>query len=131
MCRRIRRRLDDITGDPAGVQYTSGNEIPADYIYIFAMPEDGESLESITVNGEPADLSELESYGSIEVSVDDNLNIVAVFTGETPSGVEEAAADAVKVYSAAGAIVIESGEAVSADIYRRYRPTSTQQAVFL
>ena len=108
---------DESTGDPLGEQYSYGDEVPAGNVYIFAMPQGNAAIESITVNGEPIELGELEEYGSIELLVEEDVNIVATFTGEDLSGVEEAAADAVKVYSAAGAIVIESGEAVSADIY--------------
>ena len=108
---------DESTGDPLGEQYSYGDEVPAGNVYIFAMPQGNAAIESITVNGEPIELGELEVYGSIELLVEEDVNIVATFTGEDLSGVEEADADAVKVYSAAGAIVIESGEAVSADIY--------------
>lgn len=109
--------MDDTGWYPGGTQYESGDEVIGSMIYIFSYPEGREELESLTINGEPQDISELEFWGSIGYKVEEDVNIVAVFSGETPSGVEEAAADAVKVYSAAGAIVIESGEAVSADIY--------------
>ena len=109
--------MDDTGWYPGGTQYESGDEVIGSMIYIFSYPEGREELESLTINGEPQDISELEFWGSIGYKVEEDVNIVAVFTGETPSGVEEAAADAVKVYSAAGAIIIESGEAVSADIY--------------
>ena len=109
--------MDDTGWYPGGTQYESGDEVIGSMIYIFSYPEGREELESLTINGEPQDISELEFWGSIGYKVEEDVNIVAVFSGETPSGVEEAAADAVKVYSAAGAIIIESGEAVSADIY--------------
>lgn len=103
---------------PSGTQYAMGDELPGGLVYIFAMPAAGESVENITVNGEPADLSQLDEYGNIEITVENDINIVATFTGNDLTGIEDASDDAgLKIYSTKGAIVIYSSEAVSADIY--------------
>lgn len=107
----------DDYNNPAGVKYGSGDEISNSFLYIFVYPEGGESVQSITINGEPANLGDLETYGNIEVSVEGDIDIVAEFTGTT-TGVEDASADAgIKIYSVKGAVAIDSEEVVSADIY--------------
>ena len=59
----------------------------------------------------------METYGNIEISIDGDIDIVAEFTGTT-TGIEDASADAgIKIYSVKGAVVIDSEEVVSADIY--------------
>lgn len=107
----------DDHNNPDGVQYSNGDEIPNGFMYLFVYPENGETVQSITINGAPADLGDLETYGNIEISVVGNIDIVAEFSGET-TGVEDASADAgLKIYSVKGAVIIDSEEVVSADIY--------------
>ena len=104
---------------PAGEQYSLNAELPyKGNVYIFAFPVGENTLESIVVNGKDMTQDELfRNYGDIEHTVESNLHIKAVFTGEDlVSGVEPTIYDNAKIYSVKGGIKIIA-ESTTAKIY--------------
>ncbi len=100
----------------AGEQYLNGAELPeGGYINVFAIPQNNETLESITINGEPASVADAIEVG-IQILVSESVSVVAKFTGPS-TGIEAATAATVAVYAGNGAILINSGAAASANVY--------------
>jgi hypothetical protein len=106
---------------PDGAQYAYGDIIPfGGTAAIFVYPGAGETLLSLTINGEEIDLSEegdLAYYGDYFIDpVEKAVHVVANFTGEF-TGVEDAETTATNVYAVAGGIVVEVAETATASIY--------------
>lgn len=105
---------------PAGEKYNMYDKVPyASMVYIFLVEQGGE-LQSVLINGsEYVDDENFLLYGDIEYTVDTDLNIVATFSGNDLTGVEENAASgsAVDVYGANGGINIVSSESTEVKVY--------------
>ncbi|MBR5533042.1 MAG: discoidin domain-containing protein [Bacteroidales bacterium] len=106
---------------PDGEQYAYGEEVPfLGTLAIFARPGEGETLLSLTINGDEVDMSEdgdFMYYGDYFFdSVESAIHVVAEFTG-TYTGVENAETAATKVYAVAGGIAVEVAEAANVQVY--------------
>ena len=104
--------------EPAGFKYNMWDEVE-DGICIFSFPGAGSELISLTINGESQDLNaDLAEYGDIYVeSPSEPVHIVAVYSGQTPDGVETTEADATNIYAVAGGVVVEAAEATAVEVY--------------
>lgn len=105
--------------NPAGEKYELNAELPyKGKVYIFAFPVGENTLDSIVVNGKNMTNDELfRNYGDIEHTVESNLHIEAVFTGDDiVNGVESTLYDNVKIHSIKGGINIIA-ESTTVKIY--------------
>lgn len=106
---------------PVGEQYAYGEAIPfGGTAAIFAVAGAGESLQSLTINGEEIDITEESDYAIYGDyffdTVDRPIHVVAVFTGVT-DGIESAEANEASIYAVASGVKVEVIDVTTVSVY--------------